>query len=273
MAALVAEVLDFENFGWNSTSTIDSLNHAQHTLSTIRLELETYDQNGVGMTPIRIRWWLSAFARFKKEFADQLTSPEDQRAIALMELQSRYVGVEIAVCDGESGIAGDPLRWDAHTDVFYEMIHYAALAMDLDSQVEASGGQRSRAKGKSREFNMHTGVVPILYGIILNCREPTIRRQATALLSRTQRVEGVWNSEVLLAVALKAVAVEERGTTPLSSGEIPAAARVRRIAVQPVHDSEYSQTHSRSYLVGYEVGSSWAWEDADNFGGSEAGQP
>lgn len=267
LASLVAEILDFEQFAWKERPVFHTLNQAQHALSTLRLELETYNQSGVGTVPIKLQWWEAAFEEFRKNNAELLTTRECKRGVALMELQRQYVAIEISVFDAPPGTKEDPLRWDAHTDAFREMIHYAELAMEFDNNQHAAANTF-----KGPQFHMHTGVVPVLYGIIHKCREPSIRRQAIALMARSQRVEGIWDSQAVLAVALKAMAIEEQGQLLASSADIPAEARVRRIAVLPVlpvpdnHDA-YSQ--ARAYKIGYEiVGHAWAWEDAQNFLGT-----
>ncbi|OAQ95842.1 hypothetical protein LLEC1_00262, partial [Akanthomyces lecanii] len=262
LATMVAEILDFEQFAWKERPTFHTLNQAQHALSNLRLELETYNQSGVGMVPLKLRWWVTAFEEFKKDYADQLTTQEGKRGLALLELQRLYVGVESTVFDGPPGTEEDPLRWDAHTDAFREMIRHAEAATDADTSSQHDAAVISTRK--SPQFHMHTGVVPVLYGIIHKCRDPAIRRRAIALMTRSQRLEGVWDSQVVLAVAMRAMAAEEQGRTPTSSAEIPAAARVRRIAVLPVREGQHSQTTPKSYVVGYEIDKKWAWEQADN---------
>ncbi|KAM3500272.1 hypothetical protein MY11210_009534 [Beauveria gryllotalpidicola] len=266
LATVVAEILDFEQFAWKQKPVFHTLNQVQHALSTLRLELETYNQCGVGMVPVKLRWWRSAFEQFQKEYAEQLTSREGRRGLALLELQGLYVGVETVVFDGPPGAAEDPLRWDAHTDVFREMIQHAEAA----TQVDQDDAVASTCKGP--QFHMHIGVVPLLYGIIHKCRDPSIRRRAIMLMSRSQRLEGVWDSKVMLAVALRAMAVEEQGRTLASSAEIPAASRVRRIAVLPVRQGDYSHANPKSYMVGYEIDDKWAWEDADNILGPRSSE-
>ncbi|EGX91688.1 hypothetical protein CCM_05846 [Cordyceps militaris CM01] len=258
LATVVAEILDFDQFAWKARPTFHTLNQVQHALSTLRLELETYNQVGVGIVPVKFRWWRSAYNEFKKEHAEQLTSHEGKRGIALLDLQGLYVGVETAVLDGPPGAEEDPLRWDAHTDDFREMLNHAEAATDLDQEDGSNSLQ-------GPQFHMHIGVVPILYGIIHKCRDPAIRRRAIALMRRSQRLEGVWDSQVVLSVALRAMDVEEQGRALASSAEIPAAARIRRIAVLPVRQGEYNNANPKSYMVGYQIDQKWAWEQADNF--------
>lgn len=266
---MVAEILDLEQFAWQEQPVFHTLNSVQHALSILRLELETYNQSGVGTVPVKLRWWESAFEEFKVTHADELTSRVNQRAIALLELQRRYVGVETAVLDGPPGADEDPLRWDAHTDAFRDMLCYAEAAMDFDSQTSSSivtsSRRASAAAAATPRFHMHTGVVPVLYGIIHKCRDPAIRRRAVALMANAQRLEGVWDSQAVLAVALKAMAIEEQGRTLASPDEIPAAARVRRIAVLPMHEGDDGHAPADSYVIGYEIDHAWAWEVADNF--------
>ncbi|OAA54443.1 hypothetical protein ISF_08371 [Cordyceps fumosorosea ARSEF 2679] len=289
LATMVAEILDFERLAWKERPTFHNLNQVQHALSTLRLELETYNQSGVGMVPVKLRWWQSAFDKFKKTYAEQLLATrEGRRGLALMELQGLFVSVETAVFDGPPGADEDPLRWDEHTDAFREMLRYAELATEQEEEDSSSSSGSSSSgsapppeRRRPPQFNMHIGVVPVLYGIIHKCRDPAIRRRAVALMSAEggsqRRLEGVWDSRVVLAVALRAMAVEERGRPggPSSAAEIPASARVRRIAVLPAattstatrqgDECECGTGPPKSYVVGYEIDSKWAWEHAGGF--------
>lgn len=257
LAGLVAEILDSEESAWKEKPTFHSLGQAHHAINILRLDLERYDQSGVGMVPTKLRWWISAFETFKKDYADQLTSRQSRKTVALMELQIRFVCVEAKVFDSPPGIEEDPLKWDAYTDSFREMMAYAEAAVALD------GEDNGPYLIKNPQFHMHTGLGPVLYGIIHKCRDPMIRRQAISLMARSPRIEGLWDSEAVLAVALRAMTVEERGVAVTSSAEIPATARIRRIAVVPVCSGQERQADGNSYIIRYEIGRSWIWEGAD----------
>ncbi|KAF5137767.1 hypothetical protein E5D57_001546 [Metarhizium anisopliae] len=224
-----------------------SLADAQEGLSDIRLQFERCDMRGlVG----KVSAWSTAFEEFKSLNSAALTSRANKRAVALLELQSRYCAVDIAIsCAGDQA---DQLLWDRYIGAFTDMLGYAEKAMDLhDADVK---GQASC----SPQFHMHSGTVPVLYGIIAKCRDPTIRRRAIGLMTSRPLQEGVWNNNLVLGVARRIMATEEGslGPWPASCKDIPAESRVRSIAVA-------AGAGDNQYMVGYQLGRGWRWEESD----------
>jgi hypothetical protein len=68
-------------------------------------------------------------------------------------------------------------------------------------------------------FDMET-VSPI-YLVAIKCREPSIRRRAIALLRRTVRREGLWDSVKAAAIAERIVEIEEVGLEALDGSVLP----------------------------------------------------
>lgn len=219
-----------------------SLADAQEGLSDIRLQFERCDMRGlVG----KVSAWSTAFEEFKSLNSAALTSRANKRAVALLELQSRYCAVDIAIsCAGDQA---DQLLWDRYIGAFTDMLGYAEKAMDLHDQASCSP-----------QFHMHSGTVPVLYGIIAKCRDPTIRRRAIRLMTSRPLQEGVWNNNLVLGVARRIMATEEGslGPWPASCKDIPAESRVRSIAVA-------AGAGDNQYMVGYQLGRGWRWEESD----------
>ncbi|KJK79304.1 hypothetical protein H634G_04895 [Metarhizium anisopliae BRIP 53293] len=219
-----------------------SLADAQEGLSDIRLQFERCDMRGlVG----KVSAWSTAFEEFKSLNSAALTSRANKRAVALLELQSRYCAVDIAIsCAGDQA---DQLLWDRYIGAFTDMLGYAEKAMDLHDQASCSP-----------QFHMHSGTVPVLYGIIAKCRDPTIRRRAIGLMTSRPLQEGVWNNNLVLGVARRIMATEEGslGPWPASCKDIPAESRVRSIAVA-------AGAGDNQYMVGYQLGRGWRWEESD----------
>ncbi|KID65105.1 Zn(2)-C6 fungal-type DNA-binding domain protein, partial [Metarhizium hybridum] len=219
-----------------------SLADAHEGLSDIRLQFERCDMRGlVG----KVSAWSTAFEEFKSLNSAALTSRANKRAVALLELQSRYCAVDIAIsCAGDQA---DQLLWDRYIGAFTDMLGYAEKAMDLHDQASCSP-----------QFHMHSGTVPVLYGIIAKCRDPTIRRRAIGLMTSRPLQEGVWNNNLVLGVARRIMATEEGslGPWPASCKDIPAESRVRSIAVA-------AGAGDNQYMVGYQLGRGWRWEESD----------
>lgn len=219
---------------------------AQQELSNIRLQFERCDMTGL---MDKISAWSIAFEEFKLLHAASLTSRADKRAIALLETQSRFCAVDIAInCAGDQV---NHLLWDRYISAFSEMLDYAETAMDLHDP-ETKGDL-------SPQFHMHSGIVPLLYGIITKCRDPAVRRRAITLMSSRSLQEGVWNNHLVLGVARRIMSVEEDSAGligPTSCRDIPAESRVRSIAV-------VAGASDNQYMVGYQGSRGWWWEQAD----------
>ena len=68
------------------------------------------------------------------------------------------------------------------------------------------------------QFRLISSLSQPLFLTAMKCRHSELRRKAVALLSRTGR-EGPWDAEILVAVANRAVAIEEQWGGNLGSGE------------------------------------------------------
>ncbi|EFY84736.1 C6 transcription factor, putative [Metarhizium acridum CQMa 102] len=221
-----------------------SLADAQQGLSDIRLQFERCDMRGLVE---KVSAWSTAFEECKSLNSAALTSRANRRAVALLELQSRYCAVDIAInCAGHQA---NQLLWDRYIGAFTEMLDFAEKAMDL---------QHPDMKGDascSPQFHMHSGTVPVLYGIIAKFRDPTIRRRAIGLMASCSLQEGVWNNNLVLGVARRIMAIEEGslGLWPASCIDIPAEPRVRSTAVA-------AGAGDNQYMVGYQLGRGWWWE-------------
>jgi hypothetical protein len=230
---------------YNFTSLVD----AQHELSNIRLQFERCDMRGL---TDKISAWSTEFEDFKLLHSAMLTSRSSKRAVALLEVQSRFCAVDIAInCAGDRV---NHLLWDRYVSAFSEMLDFAEQAMDLHSP-------KTKEDDLSPQFHMHSGTVPALYGIIAKCRDPTIRRRAMTLLSSRPLQEGIWNNDLVLGVARRIMAAEEGsigllGSGPASCKDIPVERRVHNIAVA-------AGAGDNQYMVGYQLGRGWWWEEAD----------
>ncbi|RDW56836.1 hypothetical protein BP5796_12903 [Coleophoma crateriformis] len=67
----------------------------------------------------------------------------------------------------------------------------------------------------SRYFSLDMGVLPALYFVAIRCRHFTTRQRALLLLKRVApRREGMWNSQILVAIAAQVIRLESEGYGP-----------------------------------------------------------
>jgi hypothetical protein len=169
----------------------------------------------------RFEEWCRAFEVFEQENRHLLVNPANRRALALLELQKRYLGTHFSILDARG--ANDETIWDGYSVQFNEMLNYAEASMQIDDS-EATSDRQPR-------FHMDTGVIPILFAIITRCRDPFIRRRAIELMTRNPMQEGLWNSVLVGKVAQRLITLEEGAVAIGSSNDIPAEARVQGISV------------------------------------------
>lgn len=235
-------------------SGFSSLDEAQLELNHFRLQLER-----LGVTEHLTTKYAAlcrAFALFKAHHAAKLDAPVARRTIALLELQMEYIRIELSVFSGPEDALS--LLWDQHTNEFNKMMDLAEQAMGLHDTQEKFD--------TTPQFQVHTGIVPVLYAIIAKCRDPGIRRRAVGLMTARSLQEGVWNSKMVLGVVLRAMMVEEEGPLPPTScQDIPAESRVHTISV--------ASSGEDKYMVGFKLGQGWWWENMDNFRMDEMVEP
>jgi Fungal Zn(2)-Cys(6) binuclear cluster domain len=82
-----------------------------------------------------------------------------------------------------------------------------------------------------RYFSNELGIIPALYLTGAKCRDPGVRRKAQALLTSSQRREGVWNSLLAAKVVDRIIAIEEGETVVRGYGDISEPARVFDIGI------------------------------------------
>lgn len=227
---------------------LQSLHEAAADLSSIRMEFERFDPRSIPIVSAKLAAWSAALDEYLTTNAEHLTSATSKRTVALLELRKQFFEVDLDA--HSSGDDTDLLKWDRHGDKFSDMIKLAEAAMDVSDLPPqlASGPQ----------FHMHTGAVPILYGIACRCRDPAIRRKAASLLTRRPRLEGVWNNATVSRVAFQIMVTEERGLPAQSSMDIPADSRIRGIKV--------AMGANRQYMLGYMTRQGYVWEHAAKYG-------
>ncbi|KAM0263963.1 hypothetical protein ACHAQJ_000998 [Trichoderma viride] len=200
------------------------LAEAREAIHGIALEwLHSGSVRGLELRPFvhRFEEWCRAFETFEEENRHLLVSAADKRALALLELQKRYLSTHLSIIDGKA--VDDETMWDGYSDQFNEMLTYAEASMKIDD-LKATLTRQPR-------FHMDTGVIPILFAIITRCRDPFIRRRAVGLMTQNPMQEGLWNSVLVAKIAKRLIILEEGTVAIRSSNDILAEARVQGISV------------------------------------------
>lgn len=103
----------------------------------------------------------------------------------------------------------------------YERAVILAESLALPDQDSAKPHSASTSTSTST-FLFDMEIVSPLYLVAIKCREPRIRRRAIALLRRTVRREGLWDSVKVAAIAERIMEIEEVGLEKLDGSVLPA---------------------------------------------------
>lgn len=90
------------------------------------------------------------------------------------------------------------IAFDAHAPTFRELVHYGEIFVNHNAS-------------ERPVFTFDIGAVPSLYYAASECRVPSIRRKAAALLKKAPKKESIMNADSGAEVAKKIIAIEERG--------------------------------------------------------------
>jgi hypothetical protein len=165
---------------------------------------------------------------------DMLSSPtaQDIRMIRLLRIQSLIAIIwNSTTIPSSEGSSIEP-AFDAYTSMFKTIISLAAFFIDdppvqtstpvstssleysLSSNNASARSPRTTTKTSRSPptFSLEMGLIFALYFVAIKCRSPTLRRQATHLLSRVKpRREGMWDARVMEKISQYVIEVEERG--------------------------------------------------------------
>lgn len=224
----------------------NTTNDAHSVLNSIRLHFDQYEEGAIEIARSNLAAWKLAFDAFRRTMPDDLVTPAERRALALLSMRHLYFAAELSVNLVHGPV--DPMLWDTHRQTFVKILALAEIAMAHDDDDDAGQPQ----------FHMNTGAVPVVYGVIQKCRDMDLRMRAIRLLASQNRQEGIWSSRMVLGTVLRVVAIEQRGLVdPKTCADIPRENRVRTIKVV--------EKIPGNYTVGFELHTGWHWEDASAF--------
>jgi hypothetical protein len=88
--------------------------------------------------------------------------------------------------------------FDAHTYEFRELLHHAELFLDHETNARPV-------------FTFEIGAIPSMYWVASECRVPSLRRKALALLKKAPKKESFMGADSSAEVTYRQVLIEERG--------------------------------------------------------------
>jgi len=194
-------------------------------LNSLRFEFERLRPSCGFDTQFKLASWTVAFEALKKDPNLSTMSPRDQRTLLLLDLQSRYFWVDSLVYAQMSDRdTPDPTIWDTFTHDFETMLGIAKQIIDLY-------GKENNKSGGGPLFYVHNGIVPVLRGIVLKCRDPAVRQLAMSMLMANTLQEGLWSNTLQASICLRIMDIENCSRSP-TCNDIPAMSRIRKVKVQ-----------------------------------------
>jgi hypothetical protein len=158
--------------------------------------------------------WLAAFQPvFEAIQNDPKAKPRDRVIAAMLRVQGLAARITIAgVC------FTDEILYDRFLPEFSEIVR---LAGDIATARNDKSESNSDNDFWSGSFTLDLGIIEPLFRLLMRCRDPTLRRQAIAIL-KSWHVECWWDPLMIVAIGEFMMEVEEEGMT---DGIIPAESR------------------------------------------------
>lgn len=203
----------------DSAFVFTSLLDAREALIRISLGLLSLP---LGLVAERFRAWCSTFDKFCFENQSQLSGLREMRTLKLLGVYKKYMEVELEVRAVSS--LDDPSVWDSYCPDFSAMVDKLRQILAMD---HAEPGESHHIP--EPHFQMEVGVIAALYGTIIRCRDPMIRRRALVTLESSDIQEGLWNSKRGSAISRRVMELEEQGQHISTCGDIPKEARIIKV--------------------------------------------
>jgi hypothetical protein len=129
-------------------------------------------------------------------------------------------------------IHSDEMIYDEYKQDFEFIVSQCTKLLDVDTKDGAMSRQL---------FGLHLGYIPPLFFAATRCRDPCIRRQATAVLHNSKRRERVWDSCAAARIARRVMTIEERGLVVSGCQDVPRSNRI--VLVNQTFDTDTYITH------------------------------
>ncbi|MCJ1393620.1 hypothetical protein MMC18_006495 [Xylographa bjoerkii] len=144
--------------------------------------------------------WFAAFTALLKRENGNLKAGELFYSIQLHVL-ARTVSVMLA-----TSLDYEETTYDRFESVFSDLLTPISSLVVAETKI-----------GKRLNFSAQVPIDQPLYMIATKCRQPSIRREAVALLKQVKTRHGLWDALVMAKVAQRLVDIEEEGMTHVQS--------------------------------------------------------
>jgi hypothetical protein len=196
------------------SASFTSITQARHLLYCLTSQLHTFMRNTADayrcdITPIplptiaeanflqvQLKAWETSFSTFLRSPNTKLTRQE-QEAANVLSAQQKVTYMKAATC-----FYAEEMVFDQFNKEFEEILCLAGYLVYL-----AEAGEEK--KRVVLTFDM--GIIEALFWTAIKCRRHSIRHRAIEVLRKVTWQEGVWNAEMMAAVAERFVKIEEDG--------------------------------------------------------------
>ena len=190
------------------------ITQARHLLYGLTSQLHTFMRNTADayrcdLTPIplptiaeanflqvQLKAWETSFSTYLRSPNTKLTRQE-QEAANVLSIQQKVTYMKAATC-----LYAEEMVFDQFDKEFEEILCLAGYLVYL-----AEAGEEK--KRVVLTFDM--GIIEALFWTAIKCRRHSIRHRAIEVLRKVRWQEGVWNAEMMAAVAERFVKIEEDG--------------------------------------------------------------
>ncbi|KAI9846320.1 MAG: hypothetical protein M1837_004173 [Sclerophora amabilis] len=172
----------------------------------------------------QLHQWATTFSKFIKDTGNEMQA-KSLRGSILLKTLSKTMFIMMSTC-----LQADETAYDRQDALFAEITSLAESLVDV-----------SETRGRKISFSTELGIIQPLYFTATKCRDPSTRRQAMALLSKSTCREGVWDGLAMGKIAEHVVAVEEADLEVRESGDVPERNRVHGVAI--ILDRQHRQVH------------------------------
>ncbi len=155
----------------------------------------------------RLKDWASSFSAFLNSPSTKLSRQEQQSADVL-SIQQKVTWMKAATC-----LYAEEMIFDRFDQEFEEILCLADYLIHITTPLMNTNKYASSTHKVVVTFNM--GIIEALFWTAIKCRISAIRHRAIDILRKVSWQEGVWNAEMMAAVAERFVRVEEEGAVDI----------------------------------------------------------
>jgi hypothetical protein len=195
-------------------ASFPSITQARHLLYGLTSQLHTFMRNiadayrwnlnpipiftiaEANILQVHLKEWQTSFSTFLGNPTTKLTRQE-QQAANVLSIQQKVTYMKAATC-----LYAEEMVFDQFDKEFEEILCLAGYLVYLAEADE-------RKKRVVLTFDM--GIIEALFWTAIKCRRRSIRHRAIEVLRKVTWQEGVWNAEMMAAVAERFVEIEEEG--------------------------------------------------------------